>query len=68
MGVSIQEEAMGLQGSSSSPCPSSPNAAQLPFRTPSLQPIHPGEPKKSGYLLEYLFCIVVCHTKDTSLC
>lgn len=46
MGVSIQEEAMGLWGSSSSPRPSSPNAAQLPFRTPPLQPIHPGEPKK----------------------
>ena len=63
----------GVRGSSPSPRPS-PNAAQLPFRTLPLQPIHPGEPppkkkkkrkrKKSGYLLEYLFCIVLCHTKD----
>lgn len=71
MGVSIQEEAVGLRGSSSCPRPSSVNAAQLPFRTPPLHPIHPGEPKKkkkSGYLLEYLFCIVLRHTKDAPLC
>lgn len=36
----------GLLGSSSSPRPSSPYAPQLPFRTPPLQPIHPGKPKK----------------------
>lgn len=70
-----RKEAGGLQGSSSSPRPSSPNAAQLPFRTPPLQP-HSSwrakkrerEKKESVYLLEYLFCIVLCHTKDASLC
>lgn len=58
----------GVRGSSPSPRPSSVNAAQLPFRTPPLQPIHPGEAKKSGYLLEYLFGIVLRRTKDASLC
>lgn len=73
MGVSIQEEARGLWSSSSSPRPSSPYAPQLPFRTPPLQPIHLGKlppptKKKSGYLLEYLFAIVLRHTKECSLC
>lgn len=65
-----QYGAKGVRGSSPPPPrPSSPNAAQLPLRTPPLQPIHPREPKeKSGYLLEYLFCIVLWNTKDASLC
>lgn len=66
MGVSIREETRGLWGSSSSPGPSSLNAAQLPFRTPPLQPIHPRKQKKKKVGIYQNTCFVLfCATQKT---
>lgn len=67
----------GVRGFSPSPCPSFPECGTAAFQNPAAPthsstapPPHPPPPprhppsKKSGYLLEYLFCIVPRRTKD----